>query len=367
MNNNLDAIELSDVTLEINIDEMNDICDALKQKIAAIDINSINVTEVFSALNNSGIAVSYITSLNNSLNQATNTILSVSNMIKESIDEQMIVDDSYDKSVNAEDNDIASSSNSNSSNSSNSQINIDETTSANNNSTDLHINNDLIIGLENLDLINFFSVMSTLKNISTDSISLDSYLTNENYSKYLKEIILSSNISEDLKNIVFNLDAKTIQITLKEFFYNNKNVFTNVSKSITYHYLNAIANSKGITLNEFINNNYTNDVLLELDDASTKLENAILDDNLQTTLLSIYDGNTTDISNYSIEFIKKSVDVVASKNNISVETLLNSENYKNMLNDEFVEISKATSMINNIGLIEPETSKQIVANLLVFE
>ena len=63
----LNASELSDTTITVDADAIDDICNNWNNKVASVDLGSIDVDSSFSALVGCEIATKYVPSLKNAL------------------------------------------------------------------------------------------------------------------------------------------------------------------------------------------------------------------------------------------------------------------------------------------------------------
>lgn len=359
--NSLDGV-LSDVTIDIQIDSLNDICASWNQRIFGIDLDSVKVSEIFSPLLECGVAVSYIPSLESALKQATSLVNSVNNIIKTAGDDQVAVDDNSYNFTGT----ISSSGNfSYKGNSYSASSSSNPSTSVDNSNLNLEINTDMIQAINHLDFESYISFMRSLSSIVTTEESLTTYFSNSAYADILKEKLMNiSSLSDNIKTIISDMDPKTLQVTLYSLI-TDSTVVTDISKSIMYNYLESLAKSSNLSMNELLKDRSSLvSIFTDMGSVSSVLNNSIINKTVASDLLNIYDGNSLqNTSNNTVLMVRELVEEIAKKKNITVESLLTESANSNYLNESITEAGKAYQYVSNVGYTDLNTASSILTNI----
>ena len=359
--NSLDGV-LSDVTIDIQIDSLNDICASWNQRIFGIDLDSVKVSEIFSPLLECGVAVSYIPSLESALKQATSLVNSVNNIIKTAGDDQVAVDDNSYNFTGT----ISSSGNfSYKGNSYSASSSSNPSTSVDNSNLNLEINTDMIQAINHLDFESYISFMRSLSSIVTTEESLTTYFSNSAYADILKEKLMNiSSLPDNIKTIISDMDPKTLQVTLYSLI-TDSTVVTDISKSIMYNYLESLAKSSNLSMNELLKDRSSLvSIFTDMGSVSSVLNNSIINKTVASDLLNIYDGNSLqNTSNNTVLMVRELVEEIAEKKNITVESLLTESANSNYLNESITEAGKAYQYVSNVGYTDLNTASSILTNI----
>lgn len=358
--------DLSDVTLNIQVDSLTDICNSWKQTISLIDLSSFDIKSIYSPLNDCDIATQYIPSLNNAINKVSSLALSICDIIQDVVDHQLAIDSETNSNDTGNNNNDSINQNTTTSNNNNNNNYVPmPSTSIDNSNVNLTINSNLINNINKLDYISFSALMTTLAELSKSGISLNTYFNNNSYADILKETLINTNnISSDIRSIISEMDPNILQITLKSLFFDN-NIITDVSKSVVYNYLESIASSKNTSVLSLLNSDYVVTFFNDIRDLSSCLNQVVGSNNINDNLLNIYDGNQIqNTSSNSISMIRSAIDILAKKNNINTEELLSNPSNRNYLTNEFSNMAKSISFINTLGSMDMNTFLEIMKGVL---
>lgn len=357
--------DLSDVTLNIQVDSLTDICNSWKQTISLIDLSSFDIKSIYSPLNDCDIATQYIPSLNNAINKVSSLALSICDIIQDVVDHQLAIDSETNSNDTGNNSNNSINQNTTTSNNNNNNYVTTPSTSIDNSNVNLTINSDLINNINKLDYISFSALMTTLAELSKSGISLNTYFNNNSYADILKETLINTNnISSDIRSIISEMDPNILQITLKYLFFDN-NIVTDVSKSVVYNYLESIASSKNTSVLSLLNSDYVVTFFNDIRDLSSCLNQVVGSNNINDNLLNIYDGNQIqNTSSNSISMIRSAIDILAKKNNINTEELLSNPSNRNYLTNEFSNMAKSISFINTLGSMDMNTFLEIMKGVL---
>lgn len=358
------ANSLSDTTLEINTSGIDDVCSFWNQKIASENIESINVESAFEALTSQGVAAAYIPSLKNALNKVTRLATRISSIIENAKDEQVSADEngkSKNGSTGYRGNGGGGSLKGSSSGSSGGATSSsDASSSVNNNDKDVEINTDVVNALNDMDYANYSTFLEELTSIISGNQTLEVYLQDEKYADVLKEKLANiSGLSDEVKQVIANMDPKTLQLTLQNW-YTDVSVVTDATKNVVYNYTETLAKNSNTSVNEFIKNS-GKDIVLCFDDVHDTIDKMIKTETVQEDLLNIYDGsNVAGKSETTVTIIRNIIDEVAKKNNVSSEVILTDTSKNESLKTEMTEISKSLAYIKSLNSL----SSTNVANAL---
>lgn len=365
---------LSDETLELQPDNINDICTQWQSKILASDISSIDVTSVFSPLTNAGVGTTYIPSLKTALSRAESLILSVSNTIQQTVNEQTGVDQQYQNQ------DLGTSYIGNYSGgggrskkkekSDNIQANIPEigavqlaesiTTEVDNTTKNVTINTEFVDKVNKLNEESYIKFMTELGSITKGDLL--GYITDtENASKLKKVLLDSANIDADLKKLISNMDENEVQVTLQSIL-TDKNIITDASKNIIYSYTESLSNDTNLTILKV-----TKEIQFfnQVDDIFNSISTLISKENLQENVLSIYDGNEVkELSPSTISFVKLAIDKIAESKKITYEDLLTDKNNEEIVKTTFNDLAKALSYFRTINTMGTDASQLLYKNVM---
>ena len=363
-NNDKTANELSDVTLEIKVNNLNEVCSQWESKILSIDLSSIDVTSAFSPLTNVGVGTSYIPSLKTALDKAESLVLSVSKTIKESLSDQEDVDDKY-KNENRNRNNRSGNSNRNSNSNSSSNSNNNSNNAAMNSEVDnktknIEINKNFVDKVNSLEDEKYIQLMTALGAISNGNLL--QYLVDENYATELKKIVLASqNIDQELRQMILEMDENELQVTLQSIFTDN-NLISDASKNIIYTYTENLANKSNVDMikvtktAQFYNN--VDDILSTVNELKNK-------EDLQKNVSDVYDGDVSkDVSSESIEFVRTAVEEIAKNNNISAEEILSDSSKADILKNELSTLTKDLSFFRTVNTMGSE-ARELIFNSIV--
>lgn len=356
-NTDLNVADLSDVTLEIQPDNLNDICNTWESSIKGADLESIDVKSAFKPLTNNGVGVSYIECLHNSFTAAQNLILSTSSTIKQVTEEQVGISNQYYQDYGGG---YYSGSSSSGGSSGGSSGNSSGSTLGDSNQEyipdtgvpidqvdqdKIKINKEFVDKINSLDTNSYISFMTALSSISTNNLL--GLLVDEKMASSLKKALLTSpNLSENLKKLISEMDENEIQVTLQSILTDEIKL-SETSKNIIYKYTESL--SKGTNL-DILKVTKEAQFYQNVDELFTAVNTLANKTNLQEELLNIYDG-TLENKNI-VDFTRIVVDTIAEKNNINYEDLLSNKEKETIIKEELNNLSKSLSYfktVNNLG------------------
>lgn len=378
-NSSGEASDLSDVTLNIQVDNLNDACSKWVQSVTQVDLASVDVVQVFSPLTDCQVAVSYIPSLKNALTQIDSLISSVSQIIKSAGDEQVNIDDAFQNQTGTLTNGEYTGGNNYTGNNNNNSnytggntyypsgggTSSNPSTSVNNSGAPVEINTSMINSINSLDFKSYNSFMTALSSIVTKEISLTTYFSNSAYADILKKSLLESKSTPDsIKQIITNMDPNVLQATLYSLI-TDATVVTDISKSIMYTYLEGLANGSNLTLTDmFKNENALVKIFTDFNNTSNFINKVILSNDMNKQITNIYDGNSIgNIDSSNVNLIRVFVDNIASKKNVSVESLLNDSANNSYVKQSFEELGKAYEFMGNLGYTDLNTASAVLNNI----
>lgn len=365
---------LSDVTLEVEPDNINDICSQWQSKILSIDLSSIDVASTFSPLTNAGVATAYIPSLQTAFAQAEAMILSVSNTIKAAAEEQAGVDQQYqnqDQVYNGGGNRYYGGGGSSGKSGSGKEETATEIavptippvkvdTEVTEPPVEVKINKDFVDKISKLDDESYIKFMTVLGTIANGNLL--EYISDTNLASKLKKALLDSpNLDADLKKIISEMDENEVQVTLQAILTDDT-MFSDTSKNIIYEYTQSLSSETNINVLKA-----TKDLQFfsQVDDIFNTVSTIIGKEDLQKNLLSIYDGDGTEaLSTESIAFIKTTIDYLSTANNIEYEELLTNKEHENLLKTELNGLSKTLSYFRTVNTMGTEASQLLYSNVM---
>lgn len=370
---------ISDITLEVNPTAIEDLCSQWESQVASIDLESIDAQSVYSSLMDSGVGTSYFPSLDNALLTVENAIVSTSNIIKSATQSQTEVDDRYSQNAtnyggggsggggNGGGSSPTSDSLPTDSNLTDDSLVPGETiipdmsTSVDNTGADLGINDEFVSSVLELDPDAYQQFMLALDNISKDELLM--YLADEGYSSNLKKVLLESpKISEDLKKIISEMDENELQVTLQSIFA-NKDIISDFSKNIIYNYTQAL---KQNLMLQNVNKGYVETFFDQVEDFYKITQSLVESENIQETLLSIYEGNyeAGTISDDQVLFYRSVIDGICESNNILYEDLLTNKSNAQLLKNSLGDINNSLVYCKLINKMGPDTSNLLFENVI---
>lgn len=366
--------DLSDVTLEVEPDNINDICAKWESEVMAVDISSVDIAGTFSPLTNAGVGTSYIPSLENAFKRAETMILSVSATIKAAAEEQAGVDEQYQGQDQGNVGSYYSSGGGSyysgggsSSGGSTSGVPTIEPlepnpdTSVDNTDQDITVNTDFVSKINQLDAESYIEFMTVLGSISKGKLL--SYITDVNCASDLKKALLETpNLDNDLKQAILQMDEKELQVTLQSIL-TDENVMTDISKSIIYSYTESLSQNTNIDVlkvskeMQFFNT---------VDDLFNSVSTLIKSENLQENLLVIYDGSSdvNTISEESANFIRIAVDKICESKNVKYEEMLTDSANLNTLKSSLTDLSKGLSYFRTVNTMGSEAAQLLFKNVI---
>ena len=229
-------------------------------------------------------------------------------------------------------------------NSSDADISTSET-SVDNSSKNLNINTSYKNKLISLDANSYTSLMVALYLLKGGLLK---YLESDDLAQELKnEILNNPNLSDDVKKVIMEMDPETLRIELIDII-GNTNILSDTSKRLIYNYFNYTGNANPL-----------------LSNAHKYLEfgKTLLEGDAQKNLLDLYDGDKTNDEDTD-NFYKLFAELVASDNDVSVESLLTGESHTELVNKELSETVKTLSYLDAISSFDDSTKMDIVNKIV---
>lgn len=346
---------LSDKDIVLNVSSINDLCSTWKSRVSSLDLSSDRVTSSFQVFTSYGILDNYIVSLATAINSVISAINQISNSINATKDQQLNIDNVYSAYS------ASNSSNYSASNGSNSNVSVGST--GNNNEYDLSV--DANIAFDSLEIQDYTIMALLLSSVTSFSESnLDAMLNNDSILTEIKTRLLSfSNVSDELKELLLNMDNATFKQSLKSIVVNNKVTLINKNSiAFLYTYLTTLASVSGQDINSLVDDPLNRDILYdEINYFNTAIDyiSSISDkgdDFVKAELFSIYDGNGIASKDTNVvSSVRSLIEVLSRSNNITSEKLLDN-------NCPFiVELAVSSKgFINNLSQCDPTSMQEIL-------
>ena len=200
-----------------------------------------------------------------------------------------------------------------------------------------------------LDEASLLIVLTELYNLSMKGeINLEKYLTDPNFAKSLRRLLLfSPNISDDIKEVLLKMDdvdAKTLQTDLKKLVGGQPLDITMDANTLNVmpEYLQNIASKTGKTVEQ-----------VTLDDsifASLKEAKSLLEKNkTQEGLLKIYDGTAKSNDSNAVEYLRDVIKNMAEEKGVTPETLLSDSSMASYISGEVNGVIESLTKIGKLS------------------
>ena len=351
----LDALggSLSDQNLEIKVDNVVDIASEWLSKYQSLDFESLNLVSTFQPLTSCEVLSSLIPAIVKTLDSIGELVVSTAQMIKDAVSEQSAIDDSYQ---NANDSSGYSGGRSGGSGGHGGGGNRDTDTD----NTDAPVEIDsTLIDISQLDDNSIVSLVSSLYYMDAKGqIDLEKYLSDIKYAENLKILLLlSPNIPNDLKQLIAQMNPKTLQAFLKKMVgEGTQNVsMDQTTIDVTYQYLKNLSGSQGDNINTLAESDKISETLIDTEKTLEKINN-----NEQEALGLIYDGNTTEKAE-TVQYLRTAIDYISDKNEISSDEFLNNTAYKDMVVSSVNDLKASLKTINGL---DGEKKKKLIKSIV---
>lgn len=312
-------MDVSDKTIEIDVANVTSVTESYISQLNSLNLDSLNLNDL-SVLSDFGIAVDYKKTLEELLKALKTNSLDLANMLLAMVKQHSDVDqngaNNYDNGNGRGNGRGNGSGNGNGSESP--TVNPPGETSA----------SELATKFNNaIKELSFDKVKSLFMTLLTESNNITELLNMESKASEIKKILLAdNNIPKELKELILTMDDKTLQSALLTYLKGAK--FNNKYNEL----LNAIKIDVRKTVLEKILKDY----------------NVIVEENdLSKTLLSIYDGNNSNVSSETFEMTVVVLEQMAKYKGVTVEVLLTDSSYKDFVNTEIAGLHEAV-IFNNI-------------------
>ena len=358
------AGDLSDVSLELSPNDIKDVCSQWKSSLTSIDLSSIDVESAFSSLVSVGVATSYIPSLKQALSKGEKSTLATINMINTVANEQSGIDQQYNSRQNGG---IRSGSDNTgggggcpptSSGVTATPAALDDELAVEDPVTEeeLVINDEFVDDIKKLNSDSYIELMKYLGNIDGGLLP---YLVDTEYASKLKEYLLASpNLSEDLKKKIMEMDENELQVTLLSIV-TDESAISDVSKSIIYKYTELLSSKEGLEGFK------QSDLFLQnVDRLDEVLEATYTSENVQESLLKIYDGDVEELDENLVQFLRSAVDEFCESKNIDYETLLTDSSKSEEVKEYLADLSKTLSYFKAVNSLGSEAAELLYSSLI---
>ncbi len=375
MDNDDNIEELSEETLVVKSDGINDVCSSWSSSISSLNLGSINVAGTFAPLTENGIATGLIPSLAEAIKKLESSSQEISGTITSLVEEQQDIDTRGESDASNRTTFNTTGGGGTRGSNSTVETSYDETENNElvedfkNENENVEMDDEEAIGaaasleklrtefdneITKLDDDSQIGFINDLINISGRSLS--ELLYDEKYSQYLKEKVLNSvYLTDDLKNIISQMDENEVQVCIKNMLTNG-DAITDFSKIV-------------LTVFESSLNSNTSDYLSsqKADELFSSLSN-ISEDKVQEGLSNLYMGNVDDsVSNEVIYFTRNYIDVLATAENTTSEDILSNSKYKEILDVCTKDLKKTFSYLKASNGLGQEVSKNLCSKLMIEE
>lgn len=354
---------LSDVTLEINTDEIRNICDNWNQQVASIDIGSINIDSIFSPLTDCGIAVNYITSLKSTIKEMDGLVSSVSSAIKNTADDQQKNDTTISNNTISNNNisvDTGSGSYSSSSSSSSSSggsyytpvVNeTDNTTTGD--EVEITVSDAVYKEFDDLPYKDSVELVSLLSTFITADSSLSTYLVDLNNSEYIKTSLLKRNISDKFKKFIESMDADTVQAAIYYYFTEKSNL-SNIAKDGLLNQLLSYDTSSMVSTKEVLVN-----LIKDSNSTNKSIASLLNDNNIGQSIVSKYKSTNDNLFKSIVNNIAKDINPSSD-----IEKIFSDSNNDSVIKEKLEKTLKDLNIIKTVGYTNAADGELIISRLL---
>lgn len=375
MDNDENIEELSEETLVVKSDGINDVCSNWSSSISSLNLGSINVAGTFAPLTENGIATGLIPSLAEAIKKLESSSQEISGTITSLVEEQQDIDTRGES--DASNRTAFNTTGGGGTRGSNSTVETSYDETENNELVEDFKNENENVEMDDEEAIGAAASLEKLRTEFDDEImkldddsqigfindlinisgrSLSELLYDEKYSQYLKEKVLNSvYLTDDLKNIIAQMDENEVQVCIKNMLTNG-DAITDFSKIV-------------LTVFESSLNSNTSDYLSsqKADELFSSLSN-ISEDRVQEGLSNLYMGNVDDsVSNEVIYFTRNYIDVLATAENTTSEDILSNSKYKETLDVCTKDLKKTFSYLKASNGLGQEVSKDLCSKLMIEE
>ena len=312
-------------------------------KVDSVDFDSLSLSSTFAPLTDFGILSNYISSINKMLESLELKIDTMATEITGGYGEQEETDDKYVAKNDATSFGTTYTSGSSGSTDGSRGTEVDsKETPIYTPTPDTEPETTKI----ELDEASLLIILTELYNLSMKGeLDLEKYLTDPNFAKSLRRVILfSPNISDEIKEVILKMDdadAKILQTSLKELVGDQPLDITmdEITLEIMPTFLENISSKTGKTLEQVTADESLFDSLKE---AKSVLEK----NKTQEGLVKIYDGSVSSTDNNAIEYLRNVINNMADEKGVTPETLLSDASLSSYISGEI------NGVIESLGKIE---------------
>ncbi|MBR1385224.1 MAG: hypothetical protein IJ568_00170, partial [Bacilli bacterium] len=188
---------------------------------------------------------------------------------------------------------------------------------------------------------------------NTNNLTVDSLLLDEANSEKLVELLLAiDGIPKDLKILIEQGDRVATQSLLNSIFTGERNNIVGLNESAvdTLHtYLNDVAVSRGLTLEQLVNDSNNHEVLRAslqgYNDVSKEFK-GLTSAAIRDEVIAVNDGNGIDsLSEGQVSIVRDYTSNLAKRENMTVEDYYGS----NTIENDFTALSKSSILMNNLS------------------
>lgn len=225
--------------------------------------------------------------------------------------------------------------------------------------------------LEGYKKMSMNDLKAVAENLTKFSISegktLDVLLSDVNYSEKIKNTILKNqNISSELKKLIEVGDNSITQRVLLSIFNGTSPTAIGLDENTILtlrQYLNNIASSRNISLDNLINDKNNTQLLKnslkQFGNVSTYVS-TLNNQDINSNILNVYDGNSKNIDSSSMGVIRNYVDTLSNNNNTDSESLLTGNN---SIVNEIQNLGKASVFAKSVSQYQDENIIAVLNNL----
>ena len=314
----LDSLSSNEMT--INAASVNELCTEWNSKVASLDLSGDKIASALKPLTDFGILVNYVAGLSNAIDSLTQSVATLCTTLKNSSDQHTDSESGYDSGG-------TSSGGTSYSTSGGTHSDTTPTTEADN--TDLEPTLDPTdVTIDSLSIQDYLGLSTELYSICKEKGMTLTELLNSDYISEVKEKLLSSSfISDDVKNVIRNLDVDALKILLKSMKGDTIAEFNEDDINYVKEYYKLVADKANIKYTDLLEDNKNKELVYnELYYYSRACEFFDLisgDSNFKNSLTEVYTNDDNGILSDNIRSaIIKLVDVVAAKNNKTSEEFL---------------------------------------------
>lgn len=222
---------------------------------------------------------------------------------------------------------------------------------------------------KNMSMSDLSAIANELNKIATrEGKVLDDILNNDEYSEQVKNLLLlSPNVSENLKQLITEASPKVSMTLLRNIFIGNESDVVGINettKKTLKSYLSTVADVNNLSVQDLVNNEENSTLLKDaMSNFNTVTDTlkGLKDSSLNNKVLSIFDGDGIDkMNSATVMIIREHADTIANNQNSDIETILNST----IGTKEFEQLGKFSVFAGTLNNYDHTSMSSIINSLI---